>query len=670
MSAVDLALLAVAALLVLGALAIAFGRSASARPLIYGASALLCALLLLVGVAVLSGQAEVSARVLPIGVPWLGSHWGLDPLSAFFLMVLGMGGAAASLYAIGYGRHEAEPMRVLPFYPAFLGAMTLVLLAQDAFSFLVAWEVMSLLSWALVMAHHRAEGTAQAGYVYLVMAGFGTMALLLAFGLLAGPAGDYDFAAIRSAARSPLLAAVILGLMMVGAGSKAGLVPLHVWLPLAHPAAPSHVSALMSGVMTKVALYGLIRVVFDLAGPLEWWVSPAVIVMGAATAVLGILSALMATDLKRALAFSTIENVGVIVLALGLALGFRANGMTAPAALAFSAALFHIFNHAAFKSLLFMGAGNVLVATGQRNLDALGGLIHRMPVTAALMLVGAVAISALPPLNGFASEWLLFQSVLLSPDLPQAGLQIIVPAAGAMLALAAALAAAAFVRIYGVGFLGRPRTDAARGAVEVDRFSLAAMAALGLVCVLAGIFPGVVLDLLAPATEGMVAARLPVQADQAWQTLVPIAEARSTYSGLLVFAFIAITSSGSAWLVHRFASRRLSRGPAWDCGFPSELANSQYGAGSFAQPLRRVLGVILLGAREEVTMPPPGSTAPARLIVRLRDWAWEGLYQPLAAAINTVATQANRLQFLTIRRYLSLVVGSLVSLLLVLTIWN
>jgi formate hydrogenlyase subunit 3/multisubunit Na+/H+ antiporter MnhD subunit len=670
MSAVDLSLFCVAALLALGSAAIVLRRLAAISALVYGASALLCLVLTSVGVSVLAGAAEISGRVLPIGLPWLGAHWQLDALSAFFLLVVGFGGAAASIYAIGYGRHEQEPLRVLPFYPAFLGAMVLVVLAHDAFSFLLSWEVMSLLSWALVMAHHRAAGTQHAGYVYLVMAGFGTMALLLAFGLLAGSAGNYAFEAMRATQRSPAMAAAILALMLVGAGSKAGLVPLHVWLPLAHPAAPSHVSALMSGVMTKVALYGLIRVVFDLAGPLAWWASPAVIVLGATTAVLGILNALVASDIKKVLAYSTIENIGVIVAALGLALAFRANGMAATSALAFSAALFHIFNHAAFKSLLFMGAGNVLVATGQRELDALGGLIHRMPVTAFLMLVGALAISALPPLNGFASEWLLFQSVLKSPELPQAGLQIIVPAAGAMLALAAALAAAAFVRLYGVGFLGRPRSEVAAKAVEVDRFSLAAMGALALVCVLAGIFPGVVLDLLAPAAEAMAHARLPVQADDAWQTLVPIAEARSTYNGLLVFLFIVFSATSSAWLVHRLASRRLRRGPAWDCGFPSDIANTQYGAGSFAQPLRRVLGTILLGAREDVSMPPPGDNRPARLGVIVRDVIWEGGYLRLAAIINAIATQSNRLQFLTIRRYLSLVVGSLVSLLLVLTIWN
>ena len=665
---IELAAVAILALLVLSAAGIVLSARPGASALIYGTSILPCAAAALAGLGLLLGGGPPQTLVLPLGLPWLGAHLRLDALAAFFLLVVGLGGAVTGLYAIGYGRHEPEPTRILPFYPAFLGAMLLVVLADDAFTFLVSWEMMSLLSWALVLTRHREQETRQAAYVYLVMAAAGTMALLLAFGLMAG--GGYDFEAIRAAPRSAATASVILGLMLVGAGSKAGLAPLHVWLPLAHPAAPSHVSALMSGVMTKVALYGFLRVVFDLVGPLPWWASPAVILLGAATAVLGILNAVVASDLKKALAYSTIENIGVIFAALGLALAFRSNGMEAAAALALTAALFHIFNHMAFKSLLFMAAGAVLHATGSRRLDGLGGLIHRMPVTSVLTLIGVTAISALPPLNGFASEWLVFQSVLKSPDLPQAGLQIIVPAAGGLLALAAALAAAAFVRIYGVGFLGRGRSDAARAAREVDRFMLGAMGALAALCALAGVIPALVLDTLAPAARLLTGARLPVQTAQPWLTLVPIAEARSTYNPLLVFVFIAVTASAAAWVVHRLGSRALRRGPAWDCGFPDADPVTQYGAGSFAQPLRRVLGSVLLRAREEVEMPPPGDARPARHRVVTRDLVWEGLYLGLARAVLRVATQANRLQFLTIRRYLSLVMGSLVGLLLVLTLWR
>ncbi len=267
------------------------------------------------------------AVTLPFGLPWLGCTFRLDALAAFFLVVVNLGGAAASLYALGYGRHESAPLRVLPFFPAFLAGMNLVVLADDAFTFLFSWEFMSLASWALVMAHHREAGNARAGYVYLVMASFGTLALLLAFGLLAGTDGGYGFAAIRAAPHmrrgSP---ALVLVLALLGAGSKAGLVPLHVWLPLAHPAAPSQVSALMSGVMTKVAIYGFIRIVFDLLGQPNWWPSMVVLALGGATAVLGVLYALMEHDLKRLLAYHTVENIGIIFIGLGLALAFRANG--------------------------------------------------------------------------------------------------------------------------------------------------------------------------------------------------------------------------------------------------------------------------------------------------------------------------------------------------------
>jgi len=670
MAPVDLASLAAGALLALALAAVAAGASRRVSGPVYGASAVLCAVLLLAALPALTGTEPAPGRTLPLGLPWLGLHLRLDALSAFFLMVLGIGGGAASLYAIGYGRHAAEPHRVLPFYPAFLGAMALVLLADDAFTFLLCWELMSLMSWALVLVRHREAATREAAYVYLVMAGFGTMVLLLVFGLMAGPEGGYTFAAMRMVGRTPGLAAVILVLMLVGAGSKAGLAPLHVWLPLAHPAAPSHVSALMSGVMTKVAIYGFIRVVFDLAGPAAGWTSPVVILLGAATSVLGILFATMDGDSKRVLAFSTIENIGVIFAALGLALAFRASGMAALAALAFSAGLFHAFNHMLFKSLLFMGAGAVLTATGRRDLDGLGGLIRRMPATAFLALAGVTAISALPPLNGFASEWLLFQAVLQSPGLPHLPLQLLVPAAGGMLALSAALAAACFVRFYGVIFLGRPRTPAAAGAAEADRYSLAAMAVLAALCVLAGIAPGAMVDLMGPAVAAMVDGGLPQQIGRPWLTLVPVAETRSTYSGLLVLVFIAVSASLAAWLVHRYASKALRRGPAWDCGFPQADALTQYGAGSFAQPLRRVLGTTLLRARESVDMPAPGDPRPARLEVRTTDVVWTWLYLPVASAVGTLSARLNVLQFLTIRRYLSLVFLSLILLLLGLTLWN
>ncbi|MDS4068246.1 MAG: hydrogenase 4 subunit B [Candidatus Competibacter sp.] len=659
-------------LLAVGVCAIAVARRPDGSRFVYGSTLAVCIILLALVLVHLLGGRESATIALPLGLPWLGAHFRLDALAAFFLVVVNLGGAVASLFALGYGRHERAPVRVLPFFPAFLAGMNLVLLADDAFTFLFAWEFMSLSSWALVMAHHQDPANARAGYLYLVMACFGTLALLLAFGLLAGPDGGYDFATIRAGTVSPGFAALVLALALLGAGSKAGLVPLHVWLPLAHPAAPSHVSALMSGVMTKVAIYGFIRIVFDLLGePVVWWWGGVVLALGGITAVLGVLYALMQHDLKRLLAYHTVENIGIIFIGLGLALAFQANQMYASAALALTAALFHVLNHSLFKSLLFLGAGAVLTATGERDMERLGGLIHPMPWTALAFLIGAAAISALPPLNGFVSEWLTFQAILISPELPQWLLKFLVPAVGALLALSAALAATCFVKAFGITFLGRPRSPAAAGAGETDRYSLSAMFILVALCLLAGILPGLVVDGLAPVVGALNGgARLMAQHDQPWLTLVPVVDVKSTYNGLLVMLFMALSGTAAALLIHRLASDKVRRGPAWDCGFPDANPAFQYTAGSFAQPIRRVFGSIVFQARERVTMPPPGDSRPARFKVELHDPVWERGYAPIADAVVALSSRFNYLQYLTIRRYLSLVFGALVVLLLGMVLWR
>jgi hydrogenase-4 component B len=665
-----LALACAAVLISTAVLGVVVANDARARQVVYGVCLIVSLALFSIALLALLGFFDVpSAATLPLGIPWLGAHFRLDALAAFFLAVVNLGAAVASLFALGYGRHEHAPRRVLPFYPAFLAGMSIVVLADDAFTFLVSWEFMSLSSWALVMAHHRVGDNVRAGYVYLIMASFGTLALLLTFGLLAGPNGGYAFADIRGGPPSATLAASILILALIGAGSKAGLVPLHVWLPLAHPAAPSHVSALMSGVMTKVAVYGFVRIVFDLIGTPAWWWSMVVLALGGVTAVMGVLYALMQHDIKRLLAYHTVENIGIIFIGLGLALAFKAYGMAWAAALALTAGLLHVFNHSVFKSLLFFGAGAVLTTTGERDMEHLGGLIHRMPQTAFVFLVGCAAISALPPLNGFVSEWLTFQAILLSPQLPSWGLKFLVPAVGALLALSAALAAACFVKAFGVTFLGRARTSAAERARETDRFSLAAMFFFAALCLIAGVLPGFFIDALSPVVEGLVGARMPVQRGIDWLSIVPIAESRSSYNGLLVFAFMVSSGALAAWAIHRLASDKLRRAPPWDCGYPDANPATQYTASSFAQPIRRVFGTVLFHAREHVDIPPPGDARAARLTVELRDLVWDALYAPIAGGVGFAADRLNHLQFLTIRQFLSLVFAALVLLLLVLAIW-
>jgi formate hydrogenlyase subunit 3/multisubunit Na+/H+ antiporter MnhD subunit len=661
----QLAATGVGLLLLLAALAIPFASRRLGVRLVYGACSLVCATLAAAALPVLFATESTSAVIaLPIGLPLGQTLLGFDRLSAAFAVVINLTTAIVSVYAIGYGVHAREPLRVLPPYPAFIAGMNLVLLAQDAFSFLVGWEFMSIASWALVVSEDRSESNLRAGLVYIVMATAGALTLLLAFGLLAGAQGNYSFAAMRQSGAFGS-AAIVLALALLGAGSKAGLVPLHAWLPLAHPAAPSHVSALMSGVMTKVAVYGFARIVLDLLGPPAWWWSVPVLLVAAVTTLLGVLYALMEHDLKRLLAYHTVENIGIIFIGLGLALAFEANGLATAAALALTASIFHVFNHSLFKSLLFLGSGAVLTATGERDMEHLGGLIRGMPVTALAFLVGCIAISALPPFNGFVSEWLTFQAILVSPQLPQWIPRLLVPAVGATLACAAALAAACFVKAFGATFLGRARSDAAVAARETDRWSRTAMLLLALACLLAGVLPGFVIDALAGVCQMLVGASLAPQATQPWLRIVPLDPARSAYNGLLVFVMIILAAAATSLIVRRFASHALRRSAAWDCGYPDPSPITQYTSGSFAQPIRRVFGSAVFRARERVTMPHPGDTGMARLEVELHDTIWDTFYVPVIRSVNAASTWLNQLQFLTIRKYLTLVFAALVLLLII-----
>jgi hydrogenase-4 component B len=654
----------------LAGLAIILGERRAATPAIYGGALAVAVVALGAALTCFLSAGPPWTLALPIGLPNIGARFRVDALSAFFLVVVNLGAAVTSLYALGYGRHEHAPARVLPFYAAFLAGMNLVVFADDAFTFLLAWEFMSLTSWAIVLANHRDPANSRAAFVYLVMASFGTLSLLLAFGLLAGPDGGYAFETMRLTSHTAFAATLAMVLALLGAGSKAGLIPLHVWLPLAHPAAPSHVSALLSGVMTKVGVYGFIRVVFDLAGPPSPWLGLVVLALGSITAAMGVLYALMQHDLKRLLAYHTVENIGIIFIGLGLALAFRANHMDVAAALALTAALFHVFNHSVFKSLLFFGAGAVLTATGERDMERLGGLIHHMPRTALAFLIGCAAISALPPLNGFVSEWLTFQAILVSPDLPQWGLKLAVPAAGALLALSAALAAACFVKAFGVTFLGRPRSAAAGAAMEVDAYSLTAMFLLAAICFLAGVLPGFVIDALSSVTAMLTGGAMPHQAALPWLSIVPIAESRSSYNGLIILTFLVVSGSLTAMIIHRFASQATRPSAIWDCGFPLDAPQTQYGSASFSMPIRRVFGTVVFNVYERVDMPRPGEIRAGHFGLRIIDPAWRYVYGPVSRGVGALALTLNHLQFLTIRRYLTLVFCTLIALLALVAAWR
>jgi hydrogenase-4 component B len=610
------------------------------------------------------GEGAQAFLTLPIGLPWLEAHFRLDALAAFFLVVINLGAAAASLFAIGYVEHLPHPARVVPLFPLFICGMNLVLLADDAFVFLVSWEFMSGASWLLVLADHEEEENRHAAYVYIIMAAFGTLCLLPAFGVMAGAAGDYAFSSMRTVKLPEWQTILVAVLILFGAGSKAGLVPLHAWLPLAHPAAPSHISAMMSGVMTKVAIFALIRVLFDLLRAVPWWWGTVLMVLGAITAVVGILYAMMQTDIKKLLAYSTVENIGLIVIAIGLALAFKGGELYSLAALALIAALYHCLNHAVFKSLLFMGAGAVIGATGERNIEKLGGLIHRMPLTATAFLIGAASIAALPPLNGFVSEWLILQSLFKGPAMPQWAMKFSAPVVGALMALSAALAAACFVRLFGVVFLGRPRSMVAATAIDVDQAQRAALLILAGICILLGILPVMMSTMLANVAQSLTSVVLQTSAEQGWPWLTPVSEVRGSYSGTVLVVSLLILSFTTLGLIRLFGTTALRRADAWDCGHVEDNPASQYSASSFAQPFRRVYGSTVFAAREEVDMPTPDEARPARFELHMIDPIWKWLYVPIWRSVTWITEHFNQLQTVTVRRYLLLMFITLVAMLI------
>src|SRR3989338_5785223 len=490
----------------------------------------------------------VGSVIIPVGLPDLPFHLRFDPLAGFFLTVIGLISFFVSIYSIGYlkGFIGKRPVTSLViFYNLFIAGMFLVVLADDALFFMIVWEAMAVSSYFLVMFEDEKIENRRAAFLYLVVAHIGAIAILLSFGVMAGLAtgietfNGYTFDAMRSTSFPAGWATLAFLLAFFGFAAKAGVVPLHVWLPDAHPVAPSNVSALMSGVMLKTAIYGIVRIVFDLIHVFPWWWGGLVLIVGLISAVFGILFALMQVDLKRLLAYSSVENVGIILIGIGLSMIFVSFKMPVLAALALTAGLYHTLNHAMFKGLLFMGAGAALHATHERNMENMGGLIHKMPWTAALFLIGCISISALPPFNGFVSEWLMFQAFLLSPALPSALLNLLIPLGAALLALAAALAAACFVKAFGVTFLGHWRGHHNPSVKEVDWFMRLAMILTALTCLFLGFLPTIVIEWMDVLPEQLMGARLATSAGAfGWLWLTPVSHGRASYSGAIIFVWI------------------------------------------------------------------------------------------------------------------------------------
>jgi hydrogenase-4 component B len=601
-----------------------------------------------------------------LAVPWLlplgGLALGMDRLAGLFVAVVALTALPVSCYAIAYDR-DARGGRGA--YLAFLGAMVAVPLAANAITFLVAWELMSLASWLLVA---RRPNASSAAWVYAVMTHAGFACLLTGMMMLTAGTGSMSFAHWRTAAPAldPATRHVVWVLLALGFAGKAGVIPLHVWLPLAHPAAPSQVSALMSGVMVKLGVYGLIRVSLDWLGVGPPWWGVVILVAGTLSAVIGVLYALVDHDLKRLLAFHTIENVGIILIGLGAALVFQPVGARELAALALVAALYHTVNHAAFKALLFLGAGSVLHATGTRNMEEMGGLVKRMPWTAACFLIGSIAIAGLPPLNGFVSEWLTFQALLQNLSVARPALNLVFALALAGLALTAGLAAACFVKAFGISFLGLPRSGEAEHAREVPAAMRVAMVALAAACVGLGVgAPLIVPAFAAVASELTHGTHVPiavvggvtvrVSGDFASVSTLTVAAALAV---ALLLVVVGVRLAG--------ATARARVSDTWGCGRILQTSRMEYTATAFSNPFKRVFDFFYRpGRRLDLDVHPESRFFVRSLVYETAtrsifdDW----LYAPLMAGLRRTTARARAIQSGSANLYLAYILAALLVML-------
>ncbi|MBI4351400.1 MAG: hydrogenase [Elusimicrobia bacterium] len=618
------------------------------------------------GAAAASAAGLIPAvRVLLTGVtetvsfPWqvpLGSlTFTLDPLAAFFLIPLYLLTGLSAVYGVDYLKSYSGKKPLGLAWAAFnllTAAMVLVFTAGNAVLFMVGWELMAAASFLLVLFEHEKQQVRRAAFIYLAACGTGALLLLAAFSLLGAHSATLDFSSFPPPGRAAATAVFLLALC--GFGLKAGFIPLHVWLPEAHPAAPSQVSAVMSGIMIKTGIYGLIRVLGFIRPWEDWW-GWALLLLGAVSCLLGALFALAQHELKRVLAYSSIENIGIILMALGLGMVGAASGAYTLAGLAFAGALLHVLNHALFKGLLFMGAGAVLHAAGTAELEALGGLAKRLPRTAPLFLAGSAAACALPPFNGFAGEFLIYLGAFRSLNSPgSAALAGVL--SGLALASAGALAAAAFARAGGVAFLGEPRTERAAGAHEAGGLMLFSMRALALLCLLAGLAGPLLLVPLAPAVAAGFG--FPFASAAAEAAAVPLLYV--SIGGLLLLALAALAAAKRRACL---AGKVPAEGPTWDCGYAAPSPRMQYGASSFSQPLTDFFQPVLRKLGQYPVIPEyfPGR---ASFSAEAQAVFYNAVYMPAAARLRDIAYRFSWIQHGRLQLYIMYIVVTLLGLLL------
>ena len=578
----------------------------------------------------------------------------IDRLSAFFLLLICTVAAPVAIFAFTYfDRHYGAQRRnwMWAFFSLFLLSMIIVVTASSGFAFLVGWELMTLLSAGLILMEGDSAERRHNVLIYLLMMHAGAAAVVASFFLFLPYSHSLDFGAIRAtSAVMPVGVRILIFLLaFVGFGTKAGIIPLHLWLPRAHPIAPSPVSALMSGVMLKTAVYGFVRFTFDFLAGGPWWSGYLVLLVGAVSGLLGVLYAIAEHDLKRLLAYHSVENIGIIYLGLGTSLLFLAHHAPIWAALALIAALLHTFNHALFKSLLFLGAGAISHATHTVDLEELGGLQRRMPVTGTAFLIACCSIVGLPLFNGFISEWLTFRSFLAGSILTNTKAQIILPLMVGILALIGGLAAACFVKVFGVAFLGRPRSAEAEQAIEVPVPMRVGMAALAAACLLIGILPGLLLRPLASLCQVLIPGAGVPKEILMIARIIP-------WTAAVVLGAMALTA---------LFKRAQKKVPTWACGLPQLTSRMQYTSTAFSKPIRFVFSAVYRPDRKIDRLPADQPYFPASISYRsVRTTSYEKiLYRPFVDFIVAAAHRLRRLQTGNIQVYLLYIFLTLVSLL-------
>ncbi len=588
---------------------------------------------------------------LPVGE----LHVGVDPLSSFFLLCIFLVTGLAALYGAGYlpayiGKRRLAP--AVAFFNLLVAAMIAVVLARDGILLILAWEIMSISSFFLVTFEHDRADVRRAGFTYLVASHLGVLFLFVLFALLDRAAGSYDFDVLsRGAAAAAGVANLAFLLALVGFGTKAGFWPVHLWLPDAHPAAPSHVSALMSGVMIKMGVYGLLRTLPFLGPPPAWW-GVVLVAIGAISGVLGVLQALAQHDLKRLLAYHSVENIGIIAIGIGIGILGQSHGQPAITFLGYAGALLHVLNHGLFKSLLFQGAGSILHGTGSTDLDALGGLQRRMPTTSLTFLVGAAAICGLPPLNGFVSEWLIYVGAFRGGASLPAGWALSSVIAVLALALIGGLAAACFVKAYGVVFLGQPRTDAPSHAHESGVSMRIAMILTSVLCLAIGVWPSGAVRMVAPATGlGDFVERDAGSAAGALPAITSVA--------LVIIACAGLLALLRALLLRR---RVVARAATWGCGYAAPTARMQYTAASFAQPVLEPFAPVIY-SQTQAEGPQGYFPSTAYYAEHVGDMAGERILLPASRRLMRILARVRVLQQGRIQLYLAYVLITLIVLL-------